>query len=72
MITVASVAGRVGSKYTAVYTASKHAAVGLMRAVAAEIAGTGVTANARLSRVRADADDRADTGADLRTDRPES
>ena len=28
------------------YTASKHAAVGLIRAVAAEIAGTGVTANA--------------------------
>ena len=28
------------------YTASKHAAVGLMRAVAAEVAGTGVTANA--------------------------
>ena len=31
---------------TAAYTASKHAAVGLMRAVAAEVAGTGVTANA--------------------------
>lgn len=46
VVTVASVAGKVGSKYTAAYTASKHAAVGLMRAVAAEIAGTGVTANA--------------------------
>ena len=33
-------------RYTAAYTASKHAAVGLMRAVAAEVAGTGVTANA--------------------------
>ena len=46
IVTVASVAGKVGSRYTAAYTASKHAAVGLMRAVAAEVAGTGVTANA--------------------------
>jgi NAD(P)-dependent dehydrogenase (short-subunit alcohol dehydrogenase family) len=46
VVTVASTAGRVGSRYTAAYTASKHAAVGLMRAVAAEVAGTGVTANA--------------------------
>jgi NAD(P)-dependent dehydrogenase (short-subunit alcohol dehydrogenase family) len=46
IVTVASTAGRVGSRYTAAYTASKHAAVGLMRAVAAEVAGTAVTANA--------------------------
>jgi NAD(P)-dependent dehydrogenase (short-subunit alcohol dehydrogenase family) len=46
VITVASSAGLVGARYTAAYTASKHAAVGLMRAVAAEVAGTGVTANA--------------------------
>ena len=46
IVTVASTAARVGARYTAAYTASKHAAVGLMRAVAAEIAGTGVTANA--------------------------
>lgn len=46
IVTVASTAGVVGSRYTAGYTASKHAAVGLMRAVAAEVAGTGVTANA--------------------------
>ena len=46
IVTVASTAGRVGYRYTAGYTASKHAAVGLMRAVAAEVAGTGVTANA--------------------------
>jgi NAD(P)-dependent dehydrogenase (short-subunit alcohol dehydrogenase family) len=46
IVTVASTAGVVGAKYTAAYTASKHAAVGLTRAVAAEIAGTGVTANA--------------------------
>ena len=46
IVTVASLASHVGSKYTAAYTASKHAAVGLMRAVAAEVAGSGVTANA--------------------------
>jgi NAD(P)-dependent dehydrogenase (short-subunit alcohol dehydrogenase family) len=46
IVTVASTAGRAGYRYTAGYTASKHAAVGLMRAVAAELAGTGVTANA--------------------------
>ena len=46
IVTVASVAGLDGARYTAAYTASKHAAVGLMRATAAEVAGTGVTANA--------------------------
>lgn len=46
VVTVASTAGLAGQKYTASYAASKHAAVGLMRAVAAEVAGTGVTANA--------------------------
>jgi len=46
IVTVASTAGRAGARFTAAYTASKHAAVGLMRAVAAEVAGTGVTANA--------------------------
>ncbi|RZQ60597.1 SDR family NAD(P)-dependent oxidoreductase [Amycolatopsis suaedae] len=46
IVTVASTAGRVGYRYTGGYTAAKHAAVGLMRAVAAEVAGTGVTANA--------------------------
>jgi NAD(P)-dependent dehydrogenase (short-subunit alcohol dehydrogenase family) len=46
IVSVASTAGVVGARYTAAYTASKHAAVGLMRAIAAEVAGTGVTANA--------------------------
>jgi NAD(P)-dependent dehydrogenase (short-subunit alcohol dehydrogenase family) len=46
IVTVASTAARSGYRYTAGYTASKHAAVGLMRAVAAEVARTGVTANA--------------------------
>src|SRR5215212_2376612 len=46
VITVASTAGRAGAPYTSAYSAAKHAAVGLMRAAAAELAGTGVTANA--------------------------
>jgi NAD(P)-dependent dehydrogenase (short-subunit alcohol dehydrogenase family) len=46
IITVASVAGLVGARYTAAYAASKHAAIGLMRAAAAEVVGTGVTVNA--------------------------
>ncbi|MBB5855926.1 SDR family NAD(P)-dependent oxidoreductase [Amycolatopsis umgeniensis] len=46
IVTVASTASHIGYRYTAGYTASKHAAVGLMRATAAEVAGTGVTANA--------------------------
>ncbi len=46
IVTVASVAGLVGSPYIAAYTAAKHAAIGLMRATAAELTGTGVTANA--------------------------
>jgi NAD(P)-dependent dehydrogenase (short-subunit alcohol dehydrogenase family) len=46
IVTVASTAALTGSLYTAAYAASKHAAVGLMRAVAAEVAGTGVTVNA--------------------------
>jgi NAD(P)-dependent dehydrogenase (short-subunit alcohol dehydrogenase family) len=46
IVTVASVAGLVGAPYIAAYTAAKHAAIGLMRATAAEVAGSGVTANA--------------------------
>jgi NAD(P)-dependent dehydrogenase (short-subunit alcohol dehydrogenase family) len=46
IITVASVAGLIGAPYVSAYTASKHAAIGLMRAVAAELAGTGARANA--------------------------
>jgi NAD(P)-dependent dehydrogenase (short-subunit alcohol dehydrogenase family) len=46
IVTVASVNGRAGSRYTSAYTASKHAAVGLTRATAAELAGTTRTANA--------------------------
>jgi len=45
IITIASVAGQRGGKYIAAYTASKHAAIGLTRSIAMEVAGTGVTAN---------------------------
>jgi NAD(P)-dependent dehydrogenase (short-subunit alcohol dehydrogenase family) len=46
VVTVASTAGLEGAPYVAAYTAAKHAAVGLMRATAAELRGSGVTANA--------------------------
>ncbi len=46
VVTVASIAGRVGAPYVAAYTASKHAVVGLTRAAASELAGTGVRINA--------------------------
>lgn len=46
IVTVASTAGVKGYAYTAPYVASKHGAIGLMRALAAEYAATGLTANA--------------------------
>jgi NAD(P)-dependent dehydrogenase (short-subunit alcohol dehydrogenase family) len=46
IVTIASTNGRIGTPYTSAYTASKHAAVGLTRAVASELAGTGVRVNA--------------------------
>ncbi|HLH64543.1 MAG TPA: SDR family oxidoreductase [Solirubrobacteraceae bacterium] len=46
IVTVASTAGRAGVPYTSAYSASKHALVGLTRAVAAELAGSGVRVNA--------------------------
>src|SRR5690606_26162741 len=45
-INVASTAGRTGYRYPAAYCASKHALVGLTRALAAEVARRGVTVNA--------------------------
>jgi NAD(P)-dependent dehydrogenase (short-subunit alcohol dehydrogenase family) len=46
IVTVASMAGLHGFAYAAPYIAAKHGAVGLTRALAAEYAGTGLTANA--------------------------
>lgn len=46
VVFVASVSSVVGLPYTAAYTASKHAAVGFMRTLAAELAGREITANA--------------------------
>jgi len=45
-VVVSSISGVVGAPYIAAYTASKHAAIGFVRAAAAEMAGTGVTVNA--------------------------
>lgn len=60
IVTVASTAGISGAPYIAGYAASKHAAIGLMRVTAAEVAGTGITANAVCpSFVRSEMTDRS-------------
>jgi len=46
IINMASVAARAGAAYISAYAASKHALLGLTRAVAAEVAGKGITVNA--------------------------
>jgi NAD(P)-dependent dehydrogenase (short-subunit alcohol dehydrogenase family) len=45
VISIASMAGLEGAPYIAAYTAAKHGLVGLMRALAAEYASSGVTFN---------------------------
>jgi NAD(P)-dependent dehydrogenase (short-subunit alcohol dehydrogenase family) len=46
IVLIASTAGLKGYPYVAAYCAAKHGVVGLARALAAELARTGVTANA--------------------------
>jgi len=45
IVTIASVASHQGAPYIAAYVASKHAVLGLMRSLSAEVAGSGITAN---------------------------
>jgi NAD(P)-dependent dehydrogenase (short-subunit alcohol dehydrogenase family) len=70
IVTVASVASHAGARYTAPYTASKHAVLGFMRAVAAEVAGTDVTANCVCpAYVRSDMTNRTIANVEARTGR---
>ena len=46
VVVVASAAGMLGLRRMGGYVASKHAVIGLVRALAADLPGTGVTANA--------------------------
>lgn len=46
IVNIASTAGLGGAAYISAYCASKHGVVGFTRAVAAELTGSGVTANA--------------------------
>lgn len=46
LIVISSITGLRGYPYVSAYGASKHGAVGLMRMIAQEVAGTGITSNA--------------------------
>ncbi len=45
VVAIASAAGSVGLRHMGPYAAAKHAVVGLVRSLAADLAGTGTTAN---------------------------
>ncbi len=46
LVFIGSLSSLAGHRYTTAYAASKHALLGVMRALAAEVVGTGVTSNA--------------------------
>jgi SDR family mycofactocin-dependent oxidoreductase len=46
VVAIASAGGLLGLRRLSAYSASKHAVIGLMRSLAADLAGTGVTSNA--------------------------
>ncbi len=46
IVAIASTAGLKGYAYVSAYTAAKHAVIGLVRALALEVAGNGITVNA--------------------------
>jgi NAD(P)-dependent dehydrogenase (short-subunit alcohol dehydrogenase family) len=45
IVTVASINGRIPSPHSGAYVASKHGVIGLMRVLALELAGEGITVN---------------------------
>lgn len=70
VVTVASTTSHAGAPYVAAYAASKHAVLGLMRVVAAEVAGTGITANSVCpTYVRSEMTDRTIANITARTGR---
>jgi NAD(P)-dependent dehydrogenase (short-subunit alcohol dehydrogenase family) len=73
VVNVASIAARAGAAYIAAYAASKHALLGLTRAVAAEVANRGVTVNAVCpGYVDTEMTDRSAAFISVRTGRDES
>jgi NAD(P)-dependent dehydrogenase (short-subunit alcohol dehydrogenase family) len=46
IVVIGSLAAKTGAPYISAYCASKHGVLGLVRAAAIELAGTGVTVNA--------------------------